>query len=175
MFAVNCSTLLTFARFNNHTFYMKKLVFFALALSFFAACKNDPPAAATTPETTATTPAAGPAVTSEQKAEAVASYQKLNSIITEIDAMPAKVRNKPEVQAIRNEMGDISGKAEILMRSLDPNNAGGAAMNTATSPQKISTDASTVVLDPHDVVESMARYNARIEAASAKLQEVGKE
>lgn len=148
---------------------MKKLFLFVLVLALFAACKNDPPAAA---NTATTTPAGQVENIEDGKVKAVAQYKMMNDLISEMDAMPADFRNKPEVQAIRNEMGDISGKAQRIMQALDLSSKG--VKSTEKKIQATDQEAS-VALDPQDAISSMNRYTENIAAARAKFDQLAGE
>lgn len=140
---------------------MKKISLFILALSFFTACKNDPSAASAATDTTPSTTVAPAPDLEAGKAAAMVQYKMLNDLITDIDAMPADFRNKPEVVAIRNEMGDISGKATRMMTYIQPE---ATAEKTVKSDRELN-DAPDVA----DVISSMQRYGEIITADRAKF------
>ena len=171
---------------------MKKLIFLSLALLAFLACKNDPAPAKT--ENTAATPAAEPMNTPEEMAKmSASSTQKIASmraVLKDVEDLPKEVKNKPEVQAIRQELGDIIGKAEIMSTELSqaagamaPSDAQVSNTQTTDAPDKNSkslppSDAASAPLKQavsKDYMESLERYEkevidikARLEAAKKK-------
>ena len=98
------------------------------------------------------------------KANAIAQHKALNDLITDLDAMPADFRNKPEVQSIRSTMGDISGKAEMMMQAINGEVAEG---KEGVSDQMASTAPSL-----EDAVSSLQRYGEEINAARVKFDQL---
>lgn len=142
---------------------MKKMSLFVAALALFAACQNDPaPASTATPATGTTAPAQGDM--EKGKANAIAQHKALNDLITDLDAMPADFRNKPEVQSIRSTMGDISGKAEMMMQAI---NGEVVTAKEGVSDQMVSTAPSM-----EESVAGLQRYSEEINAARVKFDQL---
>ena len=142
---------------------MKKISLFVAALALFAACQNDPtPASTATPVTGTTAPAQGDM--EKGKANAIAQHKALSDLITDLDAMPADFRNKPEVQSIRSTMGDISGKAEMMMQAI---NGEVVTAKEGVSDQMVSTAPSM-----EESVAGLQRYSDEINAARGKFDQL---
>ncbi len=149
---------------------MKKITLFVLALAVFAACKNDPAPA----YGTGAMPADGASATGQSekvangKANAAAQYKRLNDLITELDAMPADFRNKPEVEALRTGLEDISTKAKMMMQALEQP----AADSKEPAADSKGELLSGTLPDAQDAINSMKRYGENIAAARAKFDEL---